>query len=194
MPGYIHTCGNCGSHMQIHERYLGRTLKCTSCRTEFEAEMPEGAIPEEPVLLTVDEKSKPSAKRFLPWLLLLIPVVAFIWWLGQDHSEGVGKTVFRTERSVGDNAALDTGLGRPVLVALDHESVGALVALVAMQSGSIQAGVASLLNQDDRFLEIKEGTRIRVLEYANKSLEARVRILEGPWDSRIVWVPARWIR
>jgi len=78
-----------------------------------------------------------------------------------------------------------------VLVALDHESVGALV---DMQSGSIQAGVASLLNQDDRFLEIKEGTRIRVLEYANKSLEARVRILEGPWDSRIVWVPARWIR
>jgi len=54
--------------------------------------------------------------------------------------------------------------------------------------------VASLLNQDDRFLEIKEGTRIRILEYANKSLEARVRIIEGPWNGRIVWVPARWIR
>ena len=191
MPGYIHTCGNCGSHMQIHERYLGRTLKCTSCRTEFEAEMPEGAIPEEPVLPTVDEKSKPGGKRFLPWLLVLVPVVAVIWWLGQDHSEGVGKTVFRTERGVGFNATLDTGLDRPVLVALDQESVGALV---DMQSGAIQVGVTSLMNNDDRFLEIEAGTRIRVLGYANNSREARVRILEGPWDSRIVWVPARWIR
>ena len=191
MPGYIHTCGNCGSHMQIHERYLGRTLKCTSCRTEFEAEMPEGTIPEEPVLPTVDEKSKPGAKRFLPWLLLLVPVVAFIWWLGQDHSEGVGKTVFRAERSVGHNATLDTGLDRPVLVALDHESVGALV---DMQSGAIQVGVASLISNDDSFLEIEAGTRIRILEFANRSREARVRILDGPWMSRIVWVPARWIR
>jgi hypothetical protein len=50
------------------------------------------------------------------------------------------------------------------------------------------------MNNDDRFLEIEAGTRIRVLGYANNSREARVRILEGPWDSRIVWVPARWIR
>ncbi len=192
MPGYIHTCGKCGSHMQVHERYLGRTLRCTSCRTEFLAEMPDGVVAEEPLVVGGDDsETKRAPGRFL-WLVVpLIPLVGLIWWLGQDHSEGVGKTVFRTERSVGDNAALDTGLGRPVLVAFDHESVGALV---DMQSGSIQAGVASLLNQDDRFLEIEEGTRIRILEYANKSLEARVRILEGPWDSRIVWVPARWIR
>ncbi len=191
MPGYIHTCGNCGSHMQIHERYLGRTLKCTSCRTEFEAALPESGFSEEPVLPAVDQKSKPAAKRFLPWLLLLVPVVAFIWWLGQDHSEGVGKTVFRTERPLGSNATLDTGLERPVLVALDHESVGALV---DMQSGAIQVGVTSLMNNDERFLEIEAGTKIRVLEYANKSREARVRILDGPWESRIVWVPARWVR
>ena len=191
MPGYIHTCGNCGSHMQVHDRYLGRTLKCTSCRTEFEAALPEGGFSEEPVLPRVDEKSKPGAKRFLPWLLVLVPVVAVIWWLGQDHNEGVGKTVFRTERPLGSNATLDTGLDRPVLVALDQESVGALV---DMQSGAIEVGVTSLMNNDDRFLEIEAGTRIRVLGYANNSREARVRILEGPWDSRIVWVPARWIR
>ncbi|MBD3856971.1 MAG: hypothetical protein IFK92_10715, partial [Acidobacteria bacterium] len=56
MPGYIHTCGNCGAHMQIHERYLGRALKCTSCRTEFEAVLPEGAIEEAPVLPTLPDE------------------------------------------------------------------------------------------------------------------------------------------
>ena len=63
MPGYIHTCGNCGAHMQIHERYLGRALKCTSCRTEFEAVLPEGAIEEAPVLPTLpDEDAKPDGE------------------------------------------------------------------------------------------------------------------------------------
>ena len=64
MPGYIHTCGNCGAHMQVHERYLGRALKCTSCRTEFEATLPEGALVEEPVLPAVDEQAKPGAEPF----------------------------------------------------------------------------------------------------------------------------------
>ena len=71
MPGYIHTCGNCGTHMQVHERYLGRTLKCTSCRTEFEAILPAGAVTDEPALPEPEgAPSKPSAARFLPWLVL----------------------------------------------------------------------------------------------------------------------------
>ena len=192
MPGYIHTCGKCGAHMQVHERYLGRTLKCTSCRTEFLAEMPEGVVAEAPVMVAADTtESKHGPARFLWLLVAFIPLAAFFWWLGQDHSEGVGKTVFRAERAVGDNATLDTGLDRPVLVALGRESVGALV---DMQSGAIQVGVTSLMNNDDRYLEIEAGTRVRILEFANKHLEARIRILEGPWESRVVWAPARWIR
>lgn len=191
MPGYIHTCGKCGAHMQVHERYLGRALKCTSCRTEFEAMLPEGALVEEPVLPTVDdERARPGATRFLPWLLLLIPVVALIWFLGQDQSDGPAAAVFREGRPAGGNATVDTGSGRPVLVALDHEAVGALLTL---QQGAVEISVGSLMDQD-RYIELPAGTSVRVLEYANKGLEARIRILEGPWQSRIVWLPTRWIR
>jgi hypothetical protein len=192
MPGYIHTCGKCGSHMQVHERYLGRTLKCTSCRTEFEAVMPEDAIVDEPVLpIPGDDEAKPGLKRFIPWLLLaLVPVVALVWFLGQDQSEGPAKAVFREEHSVGENATVDTGAGRPVLVALDHESVGALQTL---GQGNVQINVASLMDQD-RYIELPSGTNIRILEYSNKGKEARIRILDGPWQSKVVWVPTRWIR
>lgn len=192
MPGYIHTCEKCGAHMQVHERYLGRTLKCTSCRTEFLAEVPEGVDLEEAAgPLPGEPEARKSPTRFLPWLLLLIPLAVFVWWLGQDQSEGVAKTVFRASRAVGENASLDTGSGRPVLVALDYESVGALV---DMQQGALEVGVASLMDDDNRFLELDAGSRIRVIEYADKSRVARVRILAGPWEGRIVWVPARWIR
>ncbi len=192
MPGYIHTCGKCGAHMQVHERYLGRTLKCTSCRTEFEAVLPEGAIVEEPVLPAPAGGSESSgARRFLPWLLLpVVPIAALLWFLGQDQSEGPAQAVFREQRSVGENATVDTGSGRPVLVALDHEAVGALLTL---GQGSVQINVGSLMDQD-RYLELPAGTGVRVLEYADKGRSARIRILEGPWQSRVVWIPTRWIR
>ena len=178
--------------MQIHERYLGRTLKCTTCRREFLAEMPEGIVAEEPVVVAVDDTEiKKGPARFLRLLVVLVPLVSLIWWVGQDHSGGVGETVFGSERAVGDNATLDTSFERPVLVALDHDSVGALV---DMQSGAGEVGVTSPIPNDGRTLEIEAGTRIRILEFANNSREARVRILEGPWESRIVWVPAEWIR
>jgi hypothetical protein len=178
--------------MQVHERYLGRTLKCTSCRTEFEAVMPEGAIVEEPVLPDLgDDEAKPGAKRFIPWLLLaLIPIAALVWFLGQDQSEGPASAVFREGRSVGENATVDTGLGRPVLAALDHEAVAALQTI---GQGNVQINVGALMDQD-RYIELPAGTSVRVLEYANKSREARIRILEGPWQSKVVWVPTRWIR
>jgi hypothetical protein len=178
--------------MQVHERYLGRTLKCTSCRTEFEAVLPEGAIADEPVLTTPDdEEAKPGAKRFIPWLLLaLIPVVALIWFLGQDQSDGPAKAVFREARSAGENATVDAGSGRPVLVALDHEAVAALQTL---GQGNVQINVGTLMDQD-RYIELPPGTNIRILEYANKGKEARIRILEGPWQSKVVWIPTRWIR
>lgn len=190
MPGYIHTCGNCGAHMQVHERYLGRTLKCTSCRTEFEAVLPEGAVIDEPVLQVVDEQPKPGGGRLFLWLLLLVPVAALIWFLGQDQSEGPAKTIFREHHAVATNAAVDTGSGRPVMVALDHEAVGALLTL---GQGSIEINVGSLMDQD-RYLELPAGTGVRILEYADKGRTARIRILEGPWQSRIVWIPTQWIR
>lgn len=192
MSGYIHTCDKCGAHMQVHERYLGRTLKCTSCRTEFEAVLPEGALTEEPPLPEPEgAPSKPSATRFVPWiLLLLIPVIGLAWFLGQDQSEGPAETMFRDQRSVGENATVDAGSGRPVLVALEYEAVAALLTL---GQGNVQVNVGALMDQE-KYIELPSNTNVRVLEYADKGRVARIRILEGPWQSRIVWIPTRWIR
>jgi hypothetical protein len=178
--------------MQVHERYLGRALKCTSCRSEFEAIMPEGAIEDAPALPTLpDEDSRPGAKRFVPWLLLaLIPAVALIWFLGQDQSEGPAEAVFRGSHAVGENATVDTGAGRPVLVALEHDAVGALQTL---GQGNVQINVGSLMDQS-RYIELPSGTPVRILGFANNGKEARIRILEGPWQSKVVWVPTRWIQ
>ena len=154
--------------------------------------MPEGVIEEAPPLPTLpDEDAKPGAKRFVPWLLLaLIPVVALVWFLGQDQSEGPAQAVFREQHAVGENASVDSGLGRPVLVALDHEAVAALL---TFGQGNVQINIGSLMDQS-RYIELPSGTKIRILEYANKGKEARIRILEGPWQSKVVWVPSRWIR
>ena len=192
MPGYIHTCDKCGAHMQVHERYLGRTLRCTSCRTEFEAVLPEDAVTDEPELPLVDEgEAEPGARRVIPWLLLLlVAVVGLVWFLGQDQSEGPVSAVFVGQPSAGLNASVETGAGRPVLVALEHEAVGALVTI---GQSSVQINIGALMDQD-KYIELPSGTSVRVLEYADNSSTARIRILEGPWQSRIVWVPAQWIR
>jgi hypothetical protein len=192
MPGYIHTCGKCGAHMQVHERYLGRTLKCTSCRTEFEAVLPDDVAEEPPPLPEVpDRADSPSAKKFLPWLLLLIvPIAALVWFLGQDQSEGPAKAVFRETHSVGENATVDTGMDRPVLAALDHESVGALLTI---GQGNVNINISALMDQD-KYIELPGGTSVRILEYRDGGRTARIRILDGSWQSRVVWVPSRWIR
>lgn len=192
MAGYVHVCEQCGSQMQVHERYVGRTLKCTSCRTEFTAEMPPEGAPEPPAAVeapVVEEQKR--ANLWLVAIVLLIPLAGFIWWLGQDQSEGPASAVFGDRKAVGELAALRVAGDQPVLVALDQQSVGALV---DMRDGAVQIGVGSLMKDDGRFLTVSPGTRVRVLEYANGDREARIRIVEGEWVSRIVWVPARWVK
>jgi len=178
--------------MQVHDRYYGRTLKCTTCRKEFIAEAPEGGVE---VDTYVPPRSKPetekSAKRFLPLLLLLIPLVGFLFWVTGGDDDGVADSAFREGHAVGDVVAVDTGTTRPVLVALDHESVGALV---DMRAGAIQLGVSSLMTNQDKYLELEAGTQVRVLAFANEDREAKVRVIEGPAANQDVWVPRRWLR
>jgi hypothetical protein len=120
---------------------------------------------------------------------VLVPILAAVLWLARDDE--TPQTAFREGHAVGDVAALDTGTTRPVLVALDQESVGALV---DMRTGAIQLGVSSLMSNQDRYLELEAGTTVRILAYANEDREARVRILDGPSKDQIVWVPRRWLR
>jgi hypothetical protein len=190
MSSFVHTCDKCGTQMQVHERYFGRTLKCTKCRTEFVAEMREEDLAAPPPAAVAREPAR--EKQGKPWLLmllLLIPVIGFVFWLVRD--EGPPETSFRDQHAVGDVAELDTGTTRPVLVALDQESVGALV---DMRTGAIQLGVSSLMTNTDRYLEVEAGTKARVLAYANEDREAKVRIVDGPSAGKDVWVPRRWLR
>ena len=191
MAGYIHTCDQCGSQMQVHERYYGRELKCTSCRAEFVAEMPAGGVPAEPPMAApqASASEEKSPMRFLVWLLVLIPVIGFVMWLTKD--EGPPETAFRDQHAVGEVVALDTGTTRPVLVALDQESVGALV---DMRTGTIQLGVSSLMTKDESYLEVEAGTKAKLLAYANEDREAQVLLMEGQWANEKVWVPRRWLR
>jgi hypothetical protein len=190
MSAYVHTCDQCGAQMQVHDRYAGRTLKCTTCRTEFVAEAPQGPAgeaPAEPELRYVPPEK--NAKRFLPLLLLLIPLAGFLVWLG--GGDETPATAFRDQHAVGEVAALDTGTTRPVLVALNQDAVAALV---DMRTGSIQMGVSSLMTNQDKYLELEAGTKVRVLAYANEDREARVRVVDGPQTDLVVWVPRRWLR
>jgi len=175
--------------MQVHERYLGRTLRCTTCRTEFVAD-PVGAVVElEPAQPDVGEEEPRRSRRLLPWLLLLVPLAALLWWLGQDQSGGFAASIFGVERTAGDLATLDAGEGLPVPVAFDSDSVKILVQAAAGDSAGLET-----LREEGRCLEVPAGTHVRILDLGGKTVGARVRILEGAWASRIVWVPASWIR
>jgi hypothetical protein len=191
MSAYVHHCEKCGAQMQVHDRYAGRTLKCTTCRTEFVAGGPEGGAEVDTyVPASARQAPEKSGRRFLPLLLLLIPLAGFLFWMSGDD-DSTPDTAFREGHAVGDIASVDTGTTRPVLVALDHESVGALV---DMRTGAIQIGVSSLMTNQDKYLELEAGTRVRVLAYANEDREAKVRILDGPSANQDVWVPRRWLR
>jgi hypothetical protein len=49
------------------------------------------------------------------------------------------------------------------------------------------------LKKSSRCIELPAGTSIRVLERRKRGVATRVRVLDGPWSSRIVWVPVQWI-
>jgi hypothetical protein len=190
MPGYIHTCASCGAHMQVHERYLGRSLRCTSCRTEFVAAMPEGvAAPAYAPPSPAPEAPAGARPRRLRWLaLLVVPVAALLWWLGQEPAGGVGGALFRPQRTAGEIGELATDSPGSVVVAFDQESVAPLV----NAGDAPERAILQLVLDAGHGLELAAGTRVRVLERAGRS--SRVRILDGPWESRIVWVPSSWVR
>jgi hypothetical protein len=178
--------------MQVHERYFGRTLKCTGCRTEFVAEAREEDLAAPPPAAAAPRAQAREAggPKWMLWLvLLLVPVIGFVLWLGRGG--GPPETAFREQHAVGDVAALDTGTTRPVLVALDQESVAALV---DMRTGAVQLGISGLMSNSESYLEVEAGTRARILAYANQDREAKVRLIEGPSADQEVWVPRRWLR
>lgn len=173
--------------MQVHERYLGRTLKCTSCRTEFLAELPADVEVVEEAAPVFAETPTRSRKYFLWWLLALLPLAAVIWWLGQEDSSG---TLLRADRSVGEIGFLRTDGDGPVIASLDYDTVAVLV----RKGTEADPGLGRSLVKEGHCIELSPETQVRVLERTDKGKVARVRVLDGPWATRIVWLPTRWIR
>ena len=188
MPGYIHTCASCGAHMQVHERYLGRNLRCTSCRTEFLAALPEGIdVVEAPPTSQASTAPPRGRVRRIAWIaLFMVFAMVGLWWLGQEHR---GDPLFRPERAAGEIGVLRSEGPGAVVVALDRDSVNRLV----KAGDSPSSPDARAVVEEGHGLEVAAGTQVRILERANRGRESRVRILDGPWASRVVWVPSRWV-
>jgi hypothetical protein len=181
--GYTHTCASCEAKLPIHERYVGRTLHCPHCGTEFLAD---------PTLADVDdlmeELAEDRASGGFPWLAVLIVVAAgavAVWWLGQSEHHGMFSDLFRANPSPGQFAELGIDGEQRVPAAMDHETIVFIVAAIEDDDpGSIEA-----LKVQGRLIEVASGTRVKVIERARRQGAARVRILDGQWTGRVVWVP-----
>ena len=83
---------------------------------------------------------------------------------------------------MGDKAILYDDHGIPVLVAVDYESHEALMNALAADD---DYGASELL-LTGRLLSVQSGTRVLVTDLELYVTE--VRILEGPYEGRKVWV------
>ena len=196
---YSHVCTACGVTMQVHARYFGRTLRCTSCRNEFEAvPPPAGAVQTVSDRLAIELDRDPIAPeeraRRRRWLaagaVLAVLVGAALWWLGGDRQKGFASGLFTVSKARTEIGVLGRGDESTVTAALDREALEEMIA--ALEAGD-EAGF-DRLRSSPRCIELEAGTRVRVLERRKRAIEARVRVLEGPWSSRIVWVPIDWVR
>jgi len=184
LEGYTHTCASCEEKLKIHERYVGRALHCPTCGTEFLAD---------PTLADIEDLLPDVPARKVPWLPILLVVVVLAvaaLWLGKDAHQGIFGEFFRPTRTAGQFGVIVIE-GRDVVpAAMDHETVIFVVdALEVDDPGSLQA-----LKAQGRTIDVASGTKIKIIETIRRERTARVRVLEGPWTGRVVWVPQLAIR
>ena len=186
MPGYTHTCASCEEKLKIHERYVGRTLHCPHCGTEFLAD---------PSLADVEdllEDLAPPKRRGFPWLAVTVVALlaALALVLGQSGEGGWLSELFRPTRSAGQFAVLVLEGREMVPAAMDQESVVFVVdALEDDDPGSLEA-----VRVQGKIIAVASGTKIKLIEQRRRERVARVRILEGPWTGRVLWVPLMAVR
>jgi len=186
VAGYTHTCASCEARLKIHERYVGRTLHCPHCKTEFLAD---------PTLADVDdliEDLAPKEEKRFPWLTILaltfLAVVVVI--LGQARHTGFLAELFKPTRNPGQFAKLSLEDRKPVPAAMDHETVDFIVAaLEDSDVGSIQA-----LRAQGKIVDLTPGLKVKLIEQNRSNGSARVRVLEGEWTGRVLWVPLVTVR
>jgi hypothetical protein len=175
MAGYTHTCAVCDAKLNVHERYVGRNLHCTECGTEFLAD---------PSLIDDDTGGVDAFSRWVLAVFVLGIFGGLGWWIVQAN-EDFFADLFKPRRLAGHIAFLDLGNGLPVPAAPDSETVGIIVSAVE----NSDPGALQVLRAQGRLIEIASGTRVKVIERIRRDRAAKVRILVGPWTSRVVWVP-----
>ena len=200
VASYTHVCTACGARLEVHERYRGKTLRCTSCGTEFVAKPPHDPAPRtEQVEREVPQTPRPPAPpetraRRRRWILISVVAAvvlgSLLLWLGGDRSHGFASGLFASDKVRTELGILDRDDGGAVIAALDRETVRELIS--ALEAGD-QSSLAEISSRP-QCIEVAPGTRVRVLERRKRAVEARIRILEGPWASRIVWVPIGWVK
>lgn len=213
-PTASHTCTACGAAMTIPERYYGRTLRCTACGETFVARLPVAPAPApppapparppaaetlapapvpQPVAPVAAPDPAARSRRIRLGLVLggiAVTLGALLWWLGGNREQGFGSGLFAAEKQRLQIGELRFGDGPTVPVALDREAFNELVAAAdSADPADLRAFRAS-----PRCLSLPSGTRVRVLERRKYDPEARVRIIDGPQSSRIVWVPISWVK
>jgi predicted RNA-binding Zn-ribbon protein involved in translation (DUF1610 family) len=210
-PTTRHTCTACGATMTIPERYYGRTLRCTACGETFVARLPVApASAPPPAPPPAVEKAAPApvphpaapvaapdpaarsrrTRGILVIGVLAVALGALLWWLGGNREEGFGSSLFAAEKQRTQIGELRVDGEAMVPVALDREAFDELEAA----AGSADPAALQAFRSSPRCLSLAAGTRVRVLERRKYDTEARVRILDGPQSSRIVWVPITWVK
>jgi hypothetical protein len=167
--------------MKIHERYVGRVLHCPHCGLEFLAD---------PTLADVDDLMEdlvPDDKRGFPWLVVVAVVVlaVAVVILGQARHSGLLADLFKPTRNPGQFANLLLEDRKPIPAAMDRETAEFVVAaLEDADPGSLQA-----LRVQGKIIDLAPATQVKLIERNRRNGSARVRVLEGQWTGRVLWVP-----
>lgn len=185
VPSYVHLCTSCGTALTVHERYFSRTLRCTSCGESFVAEPPEAADPG----LTHAPPSESKPDRTGPVVLAataVAVVVAIVVWLGLPKSSSPLGSLFKRQLFTGQ--IVQVRADGPWFAAIDRDVAAELV-----HAGSDRTSV-NRFAADGRCLALGSGTSLRIIEVRKRDRVVVVRVLDGPWRDRQVWIPRAWVR
>ena len=190
-------CLHCGNEVLVTRRAGTATLRSPSAHIPLHAAQPPIQHPISPLPppITSGKPAIPGAQRAFspvkpagisPWRIIasiacLLAVCAAIGVFLSSSPSGNDSSP-STILTVGDKATLYDDQGTPVLVAVDYESLEALINALAADD---DYGASELL-LTGRLFSVDSGTRVLVTDLALYATE--VRILEGPYEGRKVWV------